>query len=66
MVEEEPEPPMQKHSPLLLLTHGWTLLSDALKHQPRSSSNKQSFVQYVYCSQEIKPKETKQLKGLKL
>lgn len=56
---------MQKRSALLLPTHGWTPLSDPLKHQPWPSLNKQSFVQCVYCSQEIKPKEAKQLKGLR-
>lgn len=63
-VEEEPEPPTQKRSALLPPTRGRTLLSDLLKHQPWPSPNKQRFVRCVYCSQEIKPKETKQLKGL--
>lgn len=60
---EEPELPMQKCS-VLLPTHGWTPLSDPMEHQPRPSLNKRSFVRCVYCRQEIKPKETRRLKGL--
>lgn len=39
-------------------------LSGPTELQPRPSLNKQSFVRCVYCRHEIKPKETRQLKGL--
>lgn len=60
-VGEEPEP-QYRAAPLSF--QPTALLSGPTELQPWPSLNKQSFVRCVYCRHEIKPKETRQLKGL--